>query len=91
MEERVSLIVKIFSDRDQVEMVKNLSGDDAQTFIDVTDEACFHPPPQSVGIHSNVYILSVRHWIGFHQRSTRNVCALYTGFVVARLCFHSRW
>ena len=42
MEERVSLIVEIFSDRDQVEMVRNLSGDDAQTFIDVTDEASFY-------------------------------------------------
>ena len=42
IEERVSLIVEIFSDRDQVEMVRNLSGDDAQTFIDVTDEASFY-------------------------------------------------
>ena len=41
MEERVSLIVKIFSDRDQVEMVKNLCGDDAQTFVDMMDEASF--------------------------------------------------
>ena len=42
MEERVSLIVEIFSGHDQVEMVRNLSGDDAQTFIDVTDEASFY-------------------------------------------------
>ena len=37
-EERVSLIVEIFSDHDQVETVRNLSGDDAQAFIDVIDE-----------------------------------------------------
>ena len=43
-EERVSLIVEIFSDHDQVETVRNLSGDDAQAFIDVIDEvmlSCF--------------------------------------------------
>ena len=43
MEERVSLIAQIFSDRDQVEMVNNLSGDDAQTFVDMVDEASFGP------------------------------------------------
>ena len=42
MEERITLIVEIFSDLDQVKMVRNLSGDDAQTFINVTDEASFY-------------------------------------------------
>ena len=36
--------MEIFSDRDQVGTVRNLSGDDAQAFIDVIDEvmlSCF--------------------------------------------------
>ena len=37
-DERISLITAIFLDDDQVEMVRRLSGDDAQTFIDVVDE-----------------------------------------------------
>jgi len=36
--ERISLITMIFSDRDQIKTVRNLSGDDAQTFIDKIDE-----------------------------------------------------
>ena len=36
--ERISLATAIFSDDNQAEMVKNLSGDDAQGFIDVLDE-----------------------------------------------------
>jgi len=34
--------MKIFSDRNQVEIVGHLSGDDAQKFIDVVDEVSFH-------------------------------------------------
>jgi hypothetical protein len=36
--ERVPLITAIFSDRDQIEMVEKLSGDNAQNFINVIDE-----------------------------------------------------
>lgn len=39
MSERVSLTTALFLDRNQVEMVENLSGEDAQAFIDVLDEA----------------------------------------------------
>ena len=35
--ERISLIVSIFSDRNQVKVVEGISGDDAQNFIDVID------------------------------------------------------
>jgi len=41
-DERTTLIVKIFSDRDEVEMAEHLSGDDAQTFIDVIAEVRPH-------------------------------------------------
>jgi hypothetical protein len=36
-QERISLIVSIFSDRNQIKVVEGLSGDDAQNFIDVMD------------------------------------------------------
>jgi len=38
-DERISLITSIFSDRNKAKVVGHLTGDDAQTFIDVTDEA----------------------------------------------------
>ena len=41
-DERTSLIVKIFSDRDEVEMVEHLSGDDAQAFVDAVSEVSPH-------------------------------------------------
>ena len=49
MNERISLITTIVLDHNQVEMVRNLSGDDAQTFVDMLDEAsfCTFLPPKS--------------------------------------------
>ena len=41
-EERVSLITKIFMDRNQVEMVRQLSRNDAQNFIDRVDGVSPH-------------------------------------------------
>lgn len=41
-EERISLITTISLDDDQVKMVEQLSGDDAQTFVDVIDEVITH-------------------------------------------------
>jgi len=40
--ERISLIATIFSDPNQVEMVGQLSGDDAQSFINTIDEVSSH-------------------------------------------------
>jgi hypothetical protein len=42
--ERISLITTIFSDDNQVEMVRDLSGDDAQTFINTIDEVSLYTP-----------------------------------------------
>ena len=44
MDERVDLIKTIFSDRDEVEMLNSLSGNDAQAFVDMIDEASIHIP-----------------------------------------------
>jgi len=46
---RIALITRIFSDRDQIEVVKHLSGDDAQSFIDTIDEALDSLTPQIHG------------------------------------------
>jgi hypothetical protein len=37
-DERVLLVASIFSDRDEAKVVGRLSGNDAQTFIDIVDE-----------------------------------------------------
>jgi hypothetical protein len=39
---RISLIKNIFSDRDEIEAVQQLSGDDAQSFVEVIDEVLCH-------------------------------------------------
>ena len=36
--ERITLIISIFSDRNEIEVVGHLSGDDAQAFVDIIDE-----------------------------------------------------
>jgi len=41
--ERISLIASIFSDRNDAKTFDNLSGDDAQTFVDVIDRVRLHP------------------------------------------------
>ena len=63
-DERTSLIVKIFSDPDEVEMVEHLSGDDAQAFIDAATEvsSCDLALDGWVGDpDANLHILSIRH------------------------------
>jgi len=47
--ERISLIAAIFSDDNQAEMVKNLSGNNAQDLIDVVDEVGLRILPPSSG------------------------------------------
>ena len=37
-DDQISLITDILSDRDEIEVVKHLYGDDAQSFVDVIDE-----------------------------------------------------
>ena len=41
-DERISLIATIFSDHNQVQVVKHLSGHDAQIFIDTIDEVSLY-------------------------------------------------
>lgn len=43
VDERISLIMAIFSDRSEVGQVNHLCGEDAQTFVDVIDEVGTFP------------------------------------------------
>lgn len=87
--ERVSLITAIFSDRNEIEMDKHLSGDDAQTFVDkvyevmVPSNSCH----ESIDYDSNLRISLIRYWITFLQRSAGGVCAIYANFAAAVRCF----
>lgn len=50
MSERIHLIKSIFSDRDEAERLRYLSGDDAKTFAEVIDQASLQYLPQSIQI-----------------------------------------
>jgi len=93
--ERISLITTIFSDDNQAEMVRNLSGNDAQDFIDVVDEVSLRTLPSPNGgwvdSNSNFRPLSFRCWIVFHHRPARSVCPLCTTFVAAKSWFRDHW
>lgn len=41
-DDQISLITDIFSDRDEIEAVERLDGDDAQCFVDVLDRVSLH-------------------------------------------------
>ena len=94
-EERISLMTSIFSDHNEVKVVEYLSGDNAQTFIDVTYEASLHAlsPPKDVPVDSpsTTRVLLVRCWKTFHQLPAGGVCVFYTGCVAAKPCFHDHW
>jgi hypothetical protein len=57
-DEQISLITDIFSDRSETETVKRLSGDDAQSFVDVVDQVF-----PSVVVELNISDMSRRYWI----------------------------
>ena len=48
-DERIPLITNIFSDYDELEDVKRLYRDDAQSFVDVVDEVLPHSRPREMG------------------------------------------
>ena len=92
-DERISLITTIFVDRDQVEMVMRLSGDDAQTVVDVIDEVrpCIILPSRSGWVDSrpNFHTLSARCWIALKIRSAKSVCVQYTGSAATKPWFRN--
>lgn len=94
-QERVSLITSIFSDRNEIEAVELLSGNDAQAFIDVVDEVSVHTfliPKYRLPVYSqdNAFCLSFRFWGTSHNIYTGGVSVIRTEFVVANPCFRNR-
>ena len=68
-------------------MVRQLSGDDVQAFVDVLYEAspCVisYSNERLIDFNSGLHILSNRRWIAFRKRSAMDVCVIYTGRVAA--------
>ena len=92
VDEHVALIATIFSDANEVKTVENLSGHDAQAFINIVDRVCPHillPPKNWLPL--NLHTLSVRSWITSHHGSVGSICAFYTVFVATMPCSHSHW
>jgi len=95
MDERIDLIQSIFSDHDEAEAFKYLSGNDAQMFVDVVAE---------VGICVLLLLGGViplklpsplvrlwKAWIAFHQRPTSVFCIPYMGSVGMKPCFQDHF
>jgi len=98
--EVVSLIEATFTSKDQVKMICDLRGDDAQTFIDVIHEVrsvLLHFRPRSDHLTrfgsfvSNFHLPLIRLWISriSHHGSRRSVYVLYAGYAATRLCFRN--
>ena len=65
--ERISLITTIFSNRDEVKMVRRLYGDDAQTFVNVIYDArlCTLSSPKNgfTNFKLTFRLLLIRRWM----------------------------
>jgi len=48
-DKRISLIIYLFSDREETEAAKRLRGNDAQSFVDVIDEVLSRSRPRGMG------------------------------------------
>lgn len=57
LEERISLITDIFSDPDETEIVKDLCGEDAQSFVDE-----MYQVTPSVILELSFFLMSSRCW-----------------------------
>ena len=95
MNERISLIMTIFLDDNQVKTVGQLSGDDAQIFVDMIYEASAHkllrPRDKSIDFDMDIHVLPIRHWIASYRRSAGGVDAIYAEFVATKPCFRGHW
>ena len=88
--ERISAITMIFSDCNQVKIMRHLSGSDAQTFIDMIDEARSCKISSTIDSDVNLLALSTRRWMASHLRSAGGVFLVCTAFVAARPWFRDR-
>lgn len=83
LHELPSLIEAIFASKDEVDAIRCLFGDDAQTFIDVVDEV------RSTLVLKLTLIRSARHWIGliFRRQPERSASNYCTGHAVTTHSF----
>ena len=95
MGERVFLNTTIFLDHNQVEMVGQLSGNDAQTFVDAIDlvnrRTISCSRDELTDFDTGLRVLSIRCWITSDQKFAGGAAAIYTLFVAAKPCFQDRW
>ena len=95
MHERVSLITTIFSNKDEVEIVRHLCGDDAQSFINAVYEArsyiLLFSKNGTVNFDSNAHVSSIRRWITSIVHCERGACAWYARSVAIMPCFQNHW
>jgi len=63
-DERISLIMEIFANNDEIEAVEHLCGEDAQSFIDVLVEvpSSFFHLNSLIDYDSNFHAPLIRHW-----------------------------
>ena len=83
--DRISLITSIFLDRNEVEVVGNLSGYDAQTYVNVVNEVSIHILPPSTLTPTNTPVLC---WLDTRRPSAidpQEVSALF----IQDLCLSS--
>ena len=93
--ERISLIMMIFSDPNQVRVVSDLSGDVAQIFVDriseVSPRVTFCPGEGEATRSPEPLALSIRCWIVSPHRYVGSVCAIYTKSAATRHYFPDDW
>ena len=83
-DERVSLITDLFSDRGEIEALKNLSGGDAQLFVDVIDEVPSHSRAGMTGPLTCAQTL-IRCWMAWYHGSGGSVWPYYAGYAATTL------
>ena len=85
---RADLIKVILSDRNETEAVKRLSGDDAQSFVDVIDEVLICSfVSEEQGHWLNSPSLLSRRWKAWRRDSGKSAYAFCARYAASRLCF----
>jgi len=91
--ERISLIMDILSNGNEVKMVECLCGDEAQSFIDAVYEARYHPLFSPESMSADFRSLLIRRWVAsiMTTHHGRGVCTFCAIFVVAIPYFQNHW
>ena len=91
--ERASMIATIFSNRKEIDEIRNLCGDDAQTIVNVIYEVCpytlLHLWRASPLTLAQTFT-SIRYWMTSITCYGCSVCASCAKFVAIKPCFRNR-